>query len=91
MSPRRKKRYGTNEMSMKELVLEAIQRLPNSASLEQIRERVEFLSALDRAEESLNLGNGVAQQDVAARFESAVKTWRTKSSGHQKLSKTSKR
>jgi len=78
-------------MSTKELVLEAIQRLPDSASLQQIRERVEFLAALEHAEESLDQGKGVTQEEVEARFEATVKTWRTKSSGHQKLSKTSKR
>jgi hypothetical protein len=77
-------------MSTKELVLEAIQRLPDTVSLEQIRERVEFLAALDHAEASLDLNKGVTQEAVEARFESTVKTWRTKSSGHQKLSKTSK-
>jgi hypothetical protein len=77
-------------MSTKELVLEAIQRLPDSASLEQIRERVEFLAALERAQESLNCGKGIPQDEVEARFESAVKAWSTKSSGRRKLSKTSK-
>jgi hypothetical protein len=77
-------------MSTKELVMQAIQRLPDSASVDQIRERVEFLAALEHAETSLDHGKGVPQEVVEARFESAVKTWRTKSSGHQKLSKTSK-
>lgn len=77
-------------MSTKELVLDAIQRLPAGASLEQIRERVEFLAALERAETSLNQGKGLSQEEVEARFESAVKAWPSKSSGRRKLSKTSK-
>ena len=78
-------------MSTKELVLEAIQRLPDGASLEQIRERIEFLAALERAEDSLDRGWGVSQEAVEARFESSVKAWRAKSSGRRKLSKTLKR
>jgi hypothetical protein len=78
-------------MSTKELVLEAIQRLPDGASLEQIRERIEFLAALERAEESLDQGRGIPQEKVEAHFESSVKTWRAKSSGRRKRSKTSKR
>ncbi len=78
-------------MSNKELVLGAIQRLPDDASLEQIRERVEFLAALERAEDSLDQGKGISQEQVEARFESTVKSWPTKSSGRRRLSKTSKR
>jgi hypothetical protein len=78
-------------MSTKELVLEAIQRLPDGASLEQIRERIEFLAALKRAEDNLDRGRGIPQEEVEEHYESSVKAWRAKSSGRRKHSKTSKR
>jgi hypothetical protein len=82
--------YDAGEMSTKELVLEAIQRLPAGVSLQQIRDRIEFLAALDRAEQSLDRGKGLSQEEVEARFETSVRSWATKSSGRRKHSKTSK-
>jgi len=45
-------------MSDKELVIDAIERLPIDASLAQTRARVEFLAALKEAERSLDRGRG---------------------------------
>ena len=78
-------------MSDKELVLNAIERLPKSATLAQIRERVEFLAALTEAERSLERGEGVPHEKVEKQFRSWVKRWRSKSSGRPKRSAISTR
>ena len=71
-------------MSDKQLVLDVIQRLPANATLEQMRERVEFLAALKTAEGSLDRGEGVPQAEVERQFAARVKRWHSKSSGRLK-------
>ena len=61
-------------MSDKEMVLDVIQRLPKSATLRQIRERVEFLSAIKEGEESLDRGEGVPQEEVEKQLAAWVNT-----------------
>jgi predicted transcriptional regulator len=73
-------------MSDKEQVMEAIQRLPKSATLRDIRERVEFLAAIREGEESLDRGKGVPQEKVEKLFAAWVKKWRSKSSGRNRRS-----
>ncbi len=62
-------------MSDKELVLDVIQRLPKSASMRQIRDRVEFLAALKEGEDGLARGEGVTQAEVEKQFAGWVKRW----------------
>ena len=76
-------------MSDKEQVMDAIQRLPKSATLQEIRERVEFLAAVREGEDNLNRGKGVPQEKVEALFAAWVKKWRSKSSGRSRRSTTS--
>jgi hypothetical protein len=71
-------------VSEKQLVLDVIQRLPASATFEQMRERIEFLAALRTAEESLDRGEGVPQAEVERQFATRVKRWHSKSSGRPK-------
>lgn len=68
-------------MSEKQLVLDVIQRLPADATIEQMRERIEFLAALKTAEESLDRGEGVPQAAVERQFAVRAKRRRSKSSG----------
>jgi predicted transcriptional regulator len=75
-------------MSDKEMVLDAIERLPRSATLRQIRERVEFLAAIKEGEESLKRGEGVPHEKVEKMFATWVKKWRSKSSGRNRRSAT---
>jgi predicted transcriptional regulator len=72
-----------SSMNDKELVLDAIERLPKSATLKQIRERVEFLAAIKEGEESLDRGEGVPQEKVEKMFASWVKKIRSKSSSRK--------
>jgi hypothetical protein len=46
---------------------------------------------LKRAEDNLDRGRGIPQEEVEEHYESSVKAWRAKSSGRRKHSKTSKR
>jgi predicted transcriptional regulator len=76
-------------MSDKEMVMDAIQRLPKSATMREIRERVEFLAAIKEGEESLDRGEGIPQEKVEKQFATWVRKWRSKSSGRNRRSTTS--
>jgi predicted transcriptional regulator len=68
-------------MSDKEMVMDAIQRLPKSAAMHEIRERVEFLAAIKEGEDGLERGEGIPQEKVEKQFATWVRKWRSKSSG----------
>jgi hypothetical protein len=61
-------------MSDKELVINLIRELPESASLADIAKDVEFLAAIREAEEEADCGQVVSHEDL--KRESA--TWRPK-------------
>lgn len=60
------------------MVLDAIERLPADATLTEIRERIEFLSALKDAEESIDRGEYIPHEEVEQAFASWVKQWHSK-------------
>ena len=68
-------------MTDRQLVLDAVQRLPRQATLAEIRDRVEFLAALREAEDSLDRGDVVPHKQVEREFASWVKSWHTRSTG----------
>lgn len=76
-------------MSDKELALNAIRRLPASATMYQIQNRVAFLAALKEGEEALARGERVPHTEVKRQLKSWVKSWHSKSSGLRAQSKTS--
>ena len=51
-------------MTQKELVLEAINELPDEASLDDIAERVEFLAAVQKGLDQLDRGEGIPHEEV---------------------------
>ena len=51
-------------MSQKELVLEAIQELPDDSSIDQIADRVEFLAALQKGINDLDRGDTIPHETV---------------------------
>jgi predicted transcriptional regulator len=51
-------------MSDKQLVLDAIERLPNDASLDVIAQRVEFLAAVRKGLEQIECGQTIPQDEV---------------------------
>jgi len=51
-------------MTQKQLVLEAIEELPDNAPLNEIVERVEFLAAVQKGLDQLDRGEGVPHEEV---------------------------
>jgi hypothetical protein len=51
-------------MSQKELVLEAIQELPDDSSIDQIADRVEFLAALQKGINDLDRGETIPHETI---------------------------
>ena len=51
-------------MSTKELALETIRKLPDSVSLEEIEERIQFLAAVERGRQEVREGKVIPHQEV---------------------------
>jgi len=51
-------------MSQKELVLEAIQELPDDVSIDQIADRVEFMAAIQKGIDDIDRGDVVPHEEV---------------------------
>lgn len=60
-------------MSQKELVLEAIQELPDDASLDQIADRVEFMAAIQKGIDDIDRGDTIPHEEVKKQ----LATWLT--------------
>ena len=58
-------------MTNKQLVIEAVQDLPDEASFDEILERIEILAELRRAEADIDAGRFTTQEDLKRQ----VKTW----------------
>lgn len=54
-------------MSGKQLVLDALQRMPESATLEEISEEIAILAAIRRAEEDIKAGRVFTHEEVKQR------------------------
>ena len=51
-------------MSTKELALQTIQELPNTASWDEIEERIHFLAAIERGREEIRSGKIISHEKV---------------------------
>ncbi len=51
-------------MTQKELVLDAINELPDDASLDEIADRVEFLAAIQKGFDQLDRGEGISHEEL---------------------------
>ena len=51
-------------MSQKELVLDAIQELPDDASIDQIADRAEFLAAIQKGIDDIDSGDTVPHEEI---------------------------
>jgi predicted transcriptional regulator len=60
-------------MSQKELVLEAIQGLPDDASIDQIADRVEFMAAIQKGIDDIDRGDTVSHEEIKKQ----LATWLT--------------
>ncbi len=60
-------------MTQKALVLDAIQGLPDDASLDEIADRVDFLAAIQKGFNQLDCGEGIPHEEVKRQ----LATWLT--------------
>jgi len=60
-------------MTQKRLAIDAINDLPDEASLDEIAERVEFLAAVQKGLDQLDRGEGISHEEVKRR----IATWLT--------------
>ena len=51
-------------MTEKEIVLETIRALPDDCSLEEIAERIEFMTAVQKGLDQLDVGSGIPHEEV---------------------------
>lgn len=56
-------------MSNKEVVIEAIRKLPEELSLEEIAEEIAVLAAIRKAEEDADAGRTIPHEEVKRRFQ----------------------
>ena len=68
-------------MSDRQLILEAVQQMPEEASAEEILNEIAMLASIQRGREQIRRGEVIQHDEVVKRFNS----WITESSGHQKL------
>lgn len=61
-------------MSAKELVLKAVRKMSDEASMEQILEELAILAAIRQGEEAADAGKVVSHEEIKAR----AKSWNTK-------------
>ncbi len=73
-------------MTDKQLVLDAIQKLGSDTTLREIRDRLDFLMALREAEESVDRGESMPQEEVEREFAAWVKNRRITSTGQDQPS-----
>jgi predicted transcriptional regulator len=59
-------------MTQKELVIDAINELPDDASLDQIADRVEFLAAIQKGFDQLDRGEGIPHEDIKRQLASGL-------------------
>ena len=59
-------------MSTKDLVLDTIKRMPNTATWEDIEERIRFLAAIEKGRKEIREGKVVPHQDVRNRLHSWI-------------------
>jgi predicted transcriptional regulator len=57
-----------SEASTKQLVLEAVQQLPEDATVEDAMERLYFLAKVERGLEDARSGRTVSHEEVRSRF-----------------------
>ncbi|WP_269539729.1 hypothetical protein [Cerasicoccus fimbriatus] len=61
-------------MSVKEMAMETISHLPEDVSWEVVKERIDFMAAIERGMQELDAGQGVPIEDV----ENDLREWLSK-------------
>jgi predicted transcriptional regulator len=67
-------------MSDRQLILEAVQQMPEQASAEEILDEIAMLASIQRGRQQIKRGEGIPHEEVVKRFNS----WITESSGRRK-------
>ncbi len=62
------------EMTVKQHAIKTIQDLPDDVEWEDVKERIEFLSAVEKGLKELNSGQGIHVEDI----EKEIKAWTSK-------------
>lgn len=57
-------------MSAKDLVIDAVRKMPDKVTLDEILEKLEILAAIRRAEEAAERGKVISHQEMKRRAES---------------------
>lgn len=65
-------------MTDKQAVLDALQRLPENASLEEITEELRIMAAIRRGREDIGAGRFKTQTEVKQLFESWASAWNSR-------------
>ena len=65
-------------MTDKEAVKDALQRLPENASLEEITDELRMMSAIKRGREDIKAGDSKPQEEVEAMVKSWANSWNSK-------------
>ena len=55
-------------MSQKELVLEAIQELPDETSIDQFIDRIEFMAAIQKSIDDIDSANTIPHEEIKKQF-----------------------
>ncbi len=61
-------------MTVKQHAIKSIQELPDNAKWEDVKERIEFLSAVEKGLKELDSGHGIAVEEI----EREIKEWTSK-------------
>jgi len=51
-------------MTQKEMVLEAVRKLPDDTSIDDIADRIDFLAAIQKGFDQLDCGQGIPHEEV---------------------------
>jgi len=51
-------------MTQKEMVLEAVRKLPDDSSIDEIADRIDFLAAIQKGFDQLDRGEGIPHDEV---------------------------
>ena len=71
-------RYNLKFMTDKQAVIDALQRLPENASLEEITEELHIMAAVRRGRADVVAGRGKTHEETEQLFESWASAWASK-------------
>lgn len=76
--PSVREKYSFPLMTDKQAVMDALQRLPENASLEEIAEELNIMASVRRGRREIRLGQGKSHDETKRLFQSWAAAWNTK-------------